>query len=139
MTVEVIEDSRNRGGTLTLDAQQFAKQITSVELEPSEDTEGDSVETLSGARIEADEVTSWTLNLGAIQDFTDPAGLVEFARANAGELIAFTWAPNGATGPSYAGTVRVRAMTIGGEVAARLTSTKGWPVIGQPDVTYPGP
>lgn len=138
MTVETIEDSRNRGGTLTIDAQAFAKQVTSVELEPSEDTEGDSVETLSGAKIEPDEVTTWALNLGAIQDFDDPAGLVEFARANAGDVVAFSWQPNG-DGPTYSGTVRVRAMTIGGEVAARLTSTKSWPVIGDPAVAYPGP
>lgn len=136
MTVGPIEDSRNKGGTLTVDAQPFAKQVTSVSLEPSEDTEGDPVEVLSGDTIEADEVTSWELNLGAIQDFDDPAGLVEFARANAGDLVPFSWRPN-ATGPTYSGTVRVRALTIGGDVAVRLTSSKAWPVIGEPTVSYP--
>ena len=131
MTVSAIEDSRLKGGTLTLDAQPFGKQMTSVSLEPSEAEEGESIETLTGATVEPDEVTSWVLNLGAIQDFDDPAGFVEFARANKGEIVPFTWDPN-AGGPSYTGTVRVRAVTIGGDVATRLTSTKAWPVIGEP-------
>lgn len=140
MTVGAIEDSRLKGGTLTIDGHQFAKQMTSVSLEPSEADEGEAIETLSGATIDADEVTSWVLNLGAVQDFDDPAGFVEFARANKGELVAFTWKPNSTEdSPSYAGTVRVRAVTIGGDVATRLTATKGWPVIGEPAVTYPAP
>lgn len=135
-----IEDSRLKGGTLTLDAQPFAKQMTSVSLEPSEDTEGDPVETLDGSTIEADEVTSWVLNLGAIQDFDDPAGFVEFARAQRGELVPFSWKPNNtAEAPTYTGTVRVRAVTIGGDVAGRLTTSKAWAVVGEPTATYPTP
>jgi|SRR5690349_6180002 len=135
MTVGAIEDSRLSGGVLTVDAQEFAKQMTSVQLTPSTDTDGDPVETLSGAKIEADEVTSWELELGAIQDFVDPAGFVEFARANAGQLVSFSWQPN-STGPTYTGTVRVRAVAIGGEVKSRLNTDGKWPVIGDPNVTY---
>lgn len=137
MTVGAIEDSRNKGGTLTLDAQPFGKQMTSVSLEPSEDTEGEAVETLSGATVEPDEVTSWVLNLGAIQDFDDPAGFVAFAMANKGELVPFSWQPNATGAPTYTGTVRVRAVTIGGDVATRLSTTKAWPVIGEPTPSYP--
>lgn len=136
MTVSAIEDSRLKGGTLTVDGQQFAKQMTSVSLEPSEAEEGEHIETLSGATSEPDEVTTWVLNLGAIQDFDDPQGFVEYARANKGELVSFTWLPNAVGAPSYAGTVRVRAVTIGGDVATRLTTTKAWPVIGEPTPTY---
>lgn len=138
MTVGTIEDSRIKGGTLTVDAQEFAKQVTECTLEPAEREEGERIETMSGATVEPDELTDWTLNLGAIQDFTDPAGLVEFARANAGELVPFTWTPN-ADGPTYSGTVRVRALPIGGAVATRLTTSKGWPVTSLDTPTYPGP
>lgn len=138
MTVGPIEDSRLKAGTLTVDGQPFARQMTSVSLEPSEEEEGEAIETLSGATVEPDEVTSWVLNLGAVQDFDDPAGFVEFARANKGDTVAFTWEPN-TGGPAYSGTVKVRAVTIGGDVATRLTTTKAWPVIGEPTVTYPGP
>lgn len=135
-----ITDSRNKGGTLTLDALPFAKQTTSVALTPSADETGDELETLSGDRVEPDETTSWVLNIGVVQDFTDPAGFVEFCRANAGDVVPFTWAPNGATGPSYSGMVKVRAVEIGGDVNSRLTTTTGgWPITGQPEVDYPGP
>ena len=140
MTVGAIEDSRLSGGALTIDGQQFAKQMTAVTLTPSTDEDGDPVETLSGATIEPDEVTSWTLDLGAVQDFDDPAGFVEYARANAGEIVTFTWEPNaGAESPAYNGQVRVRAVPIGGNVKERLTTDASWPVVGDPAVTYPGP
>lgn len=139
MTVGAIEDSRLKGGTLTLDGQQFGKQMTSVSLEPSENTEGEDVETLTGATLSAEETTSWALNLGAIQDFDDPLGFVEFARANAGEDVAFSWLPNAAGAPTYSGTVKVRAVTIGGDVATRLTTTKAWPVVGDIAPAYPAP
>lgn len=133
-----ITDSRNKGGELTLDAQPFAKQLTSVELAPDTDEDGDAVETLDGSQILPDETTSWTLELGAIQDFDDPAGFVEFARANAGDVVPFTWRPNDG-GPTYSGSVKVRAVTIGGDVNARLSSTASWPVQGVPAVAYPTP
>lgn len=136
MTVEAIEDSRLSSGTLTLDGQPFAKQATTVTLNPSTDEDGDAVETLSGATIEPDEVTTWELNIGAVQDFDDPAGFVEFSRANKGDIVAFSWQPN-AAGPTYTGQVRVRAVPIGGEVKSRLNTTGSWPVIGEPTVTYP--
>lgn len=136
MTAELIEDSRLSGGTLTIDAVAFAKQMTSVGLTPTTSTNGDAVETLSGATIDPDEVTAWTLDVGAIQDFDDPAGFVEFARANAGQLVPFSWKPNAAGAPTYAGTVRVRAVAIGGQVATRLTNTTSWPVIGDYTTTY---
>lgn len=136
MTVEVIEDSRLRGGMLTLDAVEHAKQFTSVALTPSTTSTGDDVETLSGATIEAEETTSWVLDVGAIQDFDDPAGFVEFARANAGQLVPFSWKPNAVGAPTYAGTVRVRAVAIGGNVNTRLTNSTSWPVIGDYTTTY---
>lgn len=133
----MIEDSRLKGGTLTLDAvATFAKQMTSVVLTPSTETDGEPVETLDGSRIEADEKSNWTLELGAIQDFTDPAGFVEWSRANGGDEVPFTWEPNQDGAPSYAGVVKVRPVPIGGNVAERLTTTASWPLVGDPTPTY---
>jgi hypothetical protein len=132
-----IVESRNKTGTLTLDALPFQSQATNVTLEPSVDAEGDRLEVLSGDTIEPDEVESWTLNIEAVQDFDDPAGFVKFAKDNAGEIVPFTWAPTGATGPEYAGSVRVRAVRIGGDVNARLTTPAEWPVVGAVTDTYP--
>lgn len=134
-----ITDSRNKGGTLTLDAQPFAKQMTSVALTPATDEEGDAVEALDGSTIDPDEVTSWALDLGAIQDFTDAAGFVQFAFENAGDVVPFAWAPRGADGPTFSGNVKVRAVTIGGGVNTRLTSDTSWPVQGLPTWTPDAP
>jgi hypothetical protein len=127
-----ITDSRNKGGTLSLDGQPFAKQMTAVTLTPATAEEGDPVETLDGSTITADEVSSWTLELGAIQDFTDPAGFVRFCFDNAGDVVAFAWSPNGATGPDFTGSCKVRPVAIGGDVNARLTATVSFAVEGTP-------
>jgi hypothetical protein len=137
MTVGTIEDSRLKGGVLTLGGTSFAKQATSVQLVPSTETDGEPIETLSGATISAGETYTWALNIGMVQDFTDPAGLVEYLRSNAGTEVAYTWEPN-ADGPAYAGDVKVRPTTIGGEVAVRLSSEVELPVVGElADPVYP--
>jgi hypothetical protein len=131
----IVED-RLKSGTLTLDALPFATQATNVNLEPKTDEEGDQLEVLSGDTIEPDDVTTWTLNITAIQDFDDEAGFVEFCRANAGDVVPFSWRPN-AAGVTYAGDVKIRPVTIGGDVNARLTTGAAFPLVGDPDPTYP--
>lgn len=131
-----ITDSRNKTGTLTLDALPFATQATAVSLVPSTDEEGDAVETLSGDTISPDDVTTWTLNITAIQDFEDAAGLLEFLRANAGEEVPFNWKPTAAAIPNWTGTVKVRPTVIGGNVNERLTSEIVLPVTVGPTPDY---
>jgi hypothetical protein len=129
MTLAAIEDSRQRGGTLALDNEQFEKQHTDVALNPSVNGAGDPVETLSGAVLSAPETYSWVLALGYIQDFTDPAGIVMTLRAKAGQEVPFSWTPNGEAGPTFTGTVKMRPASIGGTVATRLTGTVDLPVL----------
>lgn len=134
-----ITDSRLKAGTLTLDEAgspvSFASQATNVRLVPKTDEDGDELEVLSGDTIEPDDVTSWTLNITAVQDFDDAAGFVAYCLANAGTVVAFTWAPN-ATGVSYEGTCKIRPVEIGGDVNARNTTGAEFPVIGSPTPTY---
>lgn len=137
MTLAAIEDSRVRGGVLTLDSNAFEKQINEVSLVPDTSTDGDDVEVLSGAILKAEEVTAWSLNLGLIQDFDDPDGLVEYLRANYGQTVAYSWEPNSVGAPTYAGECKLRPTTIGGGVRVRLTSTVELPVVGDPTPTYP--
>ena len=133
----IVED-RLKSGTLTLDALPFATQATNVNLSPDTDEEGDALEVLSGDTIEPDDVTTWTLNITAIQDFDDPAGFVAFCLSNAGDVVPFVWKPN-AAGVSYGGTCKIRPVEIGGDVNARLTTAATFPVVGEPTPTYPGP
>lgn len=130
-----ITESRLKGGSITIDALVFSSQPNSIELEPSTDEEGDQIEVLSGETIDPEEISSWELNLGVIQDFDDPDGLVEFARANAGEVVPFILKPNAGV-LTYEGTVRVRAIKIGGTVNTRLLSEVTWPVITGPTPDY---
>lgn len=132
-----ITESRLKAGTLTLDATPFATQATNVRLEPETEEVGEPVETLSGDEITADDETSWSLVIGAVQDFDDAAGFVAFATDNAGQVVTFDWAPSGAAGTSYTGSVRVRPVTIGGDVNVRLTTEATWPLEGAPTPTYP--
>lgn len=134
----MITESRNKNGTLTLDALAFASQATNVRLVPDTDEAGDVLETLSGDTSQADDETSWSLVIGAVQDFDDPAGFVAFAFNNANELVPFSWQPN-ADSPTYTGNVRVRPVEIGGDVNKRLTTEAEWPINGQPVATYPVP
>lgn len=133
-----ITESRLKAGLLTIDGQQFATQATNVRLVPRTDDRGDTLEVLSGDTITPDEQTSWSLVIVAVQDFDEPAGFLNYALANAGEVVAYTWRPS-AAGVSYAGTVKVRPLEIGGDVNARLTSDAEWACQQAPTPTYPGP
>lgn len=137
MTTPEIVESRVRRGTLTLDGVAFATQATNVRLEPSTDTQGDTLEVLSGDQLTPDEETTWSLVIVALQDFDEAAGFVAFALDRAGDLIPFVWSPNDVAGSvSFAGTARVRPVPIGGDVNSRLTTTATWPLEGAPTPTW---
>jgi hypothetical protein len=134
-----ITQSRLKNGTLTIGGVAFATQARNVTLSPDVAEQGDSLEVLSGDTILPEETTSWSMGIEAIQDFTDSAGFIAYAMTNAGDTVSFSWAPSGADGPTYTGLVKVRAVEIGGDVAAQLTTSAEWPVQGQPVVSYPTP
>lgn len=133
-----INDDRLRGGVLTIDGVEYASQATEVRLVPDTDEVGDPLEVLSGAQITADDETSWTLRITAVQDFDNPAGFVAFAMREAGTVVPYSWRPN-ATGVTYAGTVKVRPVEVGGDVNKRLTTGGSWPCQQAPTPTYPAP
>jgi len=113
-------DSRLKTGTLTLGAVSFAGQSTSVELTPPKSKTSGSDEVLDGTVL-GDDTSSdpWVLAIEAIQDFTDPAGLLKFLFDNEGDTVTYSWKPN-ATGPTFTGSVVVVSGGIGGAVATRL-------------------
>lgn len=137
-----ITESRLKNGTLTLDAISFATQATNVRLVPSTDVTGDTLEVLSGDTILGTDETTWSLVITAVQDFDNAAGFVNFAMANAGDVVPFVWEPNSPTGDavgagvSYSGSVRVRPVEVGGDVNSRLTTDAEWPLQGAPTATY---
>lgn len=137
MSIPATEDSRQFGGLLTLNALPFSKQMFSVELAPAVASEGERLELLNGNVLGADERTEWTLTVGAVQDFDDPLGFLEFCRANANETVPFVWEPNATDAPTFAGTLTVRAGKYGGATRIRLTSDVAFPVVTLDDPVYP--
>lgn len=111
-------------------AVDFSCQPTNVRITPSYDSSGDPVETLCGDTLAEDESRSDALNITAIQDFTDPDGFIKWAWDNDLAVAAFEWKPTGVTGPTFTGSVKVKAPEVGGDVNKRLTSDLEWSVVG---------
>lgn len=131
-----IKESKLKNGTLSFGGAtpiDFACQATNVRLTPSFD-EGDVTETLCGDSITGDIKTTWVLAGTSIQDFDDPAGFQMYAFSLNGENVPFTWKPN-TTGGTWSGTVRVKALEIGGDVNTRLTTDFEWSISGAPVLT----
>lgn len=122
-----VTTSKLKLGTLTLDGVSFATQATNVRLVPPDKPSGDDVgEVLSGDPLPPESEEKWTMAIEAVQDFTDAAGFVNFTWVNQGEVVAYVWAPQGASGPSFAGSVTVWPVELGGEVNKRLTTEAEW-------------
>ena len=130
-----ITESKLKSGVLTLDGTDFSCQPTNVRVTPSHSEDGDAVETLCGDELGADLNRSDVLAMTSIQDFTDTAGLQKFSWDNDGTTVPFSWQPQGASGPTFAGNVSVRALEVGGDVNKRLTVDVEWPCVGTPTWT----
>lgn len=130
-----ITDSRLKEGTLTIDGDAFATQATNVRLTPRTDETGDRLEVLSGDTVDPEDETTWSLVIDAVQDFDDPAGFVNFALQNAGEVVAYSWQPN-PDAVTYSGNVKVRPVEIGGDVNTRNTTSAEWPCQETPTAVY---
>jgi hypothetical protein len=124
-------DSRQGPGTLTLDANEFNTQAAAVKLTPAAESE-DGTPTLAAPDPAPLTTISWALNIDAIQDFTEAAGLVNFLMDNSLAEVPFTWVPLTSDGTSYEGTVQIVPIEIGGDVAVQTVTSVELPVIGTP-------
>lgn len=129
-----IRESKLKSGTLTFTVGggtplAFTCQATNVRISPKHDEDGDTLETLCGDVLGAEETRTDSLLITAVQDFDDPAGFQSFSWDNDRTPAEFSWKPN-ATGPTYTGTVKVRALEVGGDVNKRLTVDAEWPCVG---------
>jgi hypothetical protein len=69
----------------------------------------------------------------AVQDWESAEGFIEFCRENDGDTVTFEWVPSTTLGITYSGSVQVRAVEFGGDVARQNTSDFEFPVVG--DIT----
>lgn len=145
MTIAATEDSRQHSGTLTFTTtddvpvvKSFEKQVFTCELNPAIESKGDELTMLNGNVLGADEVVKWTLKIGAVQDFMDPQGFLEFCRERALQRVGFEWVPNDdVDSPTISGDLTIRPGKYGGATKLRLTSEIEFPVLGDADVVHP--
>lgn len=138
----MIVESRVKSGVLTLGTapgNDFSCQPTNIRVTPTTDDDGDPVETLCGDMIPAGKKESWVLAGTAIQDFDSPTGFLSYCYDNALETVPFTWQPNIAGAPTWAGNVVIEALEEGGDVNTRITTDFEFDVAGKPTRTYDTP
>lgn len=128
-------DSRLGPGTITFDStNDFSTQAAAVKLTPSVDT-ADGTPTLAVPEPAPLSTINWALNIDAIQDFTEAAGLVNYLMDNALSEVPFLWTPDTADGTAYAGTVQIIPIEIGGDVAVQVVTSVELPLVGAPTRT----
>ncbi|MGO2091381.1 MAG: hypothetical protein ACTH34_05875 [Microbacterium gubbeenense] len=123
-------------GTLTLgatgDMRQFAAHTTATSLVPSY-SDGDVLNLLDGStETEVDEET-WALK-GTFRQQLETDAIEDWCLTNAGEEMTFTFTPVDSVSKSYTGTVKIRAVNIGGDVKTKNTSDFSFPLNGRPTI-----
>lgn len=141
-----INDSRLKGGTLTLGATpgelDMSCQITNVRITSAYSDDGNAVTTLCGDSLPAPrKLDGHKLEGTFIQDFDVAAGVVAYVWANDLKTVAFEYVPDATGAPTVTGSVLIEIPgdTYGGDVNARLTSDFAWTMQGKPTFTPAAP
>lgn len=127
-------DSRLGPGTLKLEANEFNTQVAACRLTPSVDS-ADGTPTLAVPDPAPETTISWALNIDAIQDFEEAAGLVNYLMDNALSEVPFEWVPLTSDGTEYSGVVQIVPIEVGGDVAVQVVTSVELPLVGQPTRT----
>lgn len=101
--------------------QEFGSQITNARIEPSVDEE-DNIPVLSGEEVDGEETESWILAGSFLQDYSGIESTLVWCKTNSGTVLPFTFVPNAEEGLQIKGTVKVRAVQIGGDVKTKNTT-----------------
>ncbi len=110
-------------------------QVREVTLNPDFD-EGDDDQTLCGDAVSGEDTTTWKFEGELYQDWTS-TGINKWSFDHNGQEVAFTWTPKTASGPSFAGTLKMRALPFGGKTREKLLAEFEWKVVGSPTPTWP--
>jgi hypothetical protein len=126
-----VVDARVKKGSLTLGGDTYSCQPTNVTIAP--DHEGnaeDTVEVLCGDTLVDATGTTLIANLTmtAIQDWTNSAGLIAFSWDQDNVENDFEWQPSADAQDKWVGKVVPEALTVGGDVGARITSDAEWKI-----------
>lgn len=104
--------------------QEFGAQVTTVAVEPSY-SDGDRQVVLSGDVDQEEAEWEGTLTGEFFQDY-GMESLLRWTWDNDGQTLPFKFVPHSASGLEVSGNVKVRPVTIGGEVDTENTSEFEW-------------
>lgn len=110
--------------------QEWGGQVRAVSLVPEYDQE-DAIDVLSGEKMDGDETKTETLSGTVLDDFSAVGSIWVYCKENEGTVQPFVWEPNSVDGTlRITGTVRVRQISLGGDVNTRTENDFEFPVIG---------
>lgn len=117
-----IKSYRQGPGTVTIGSGplDISCQITNALVECNVDT-SDSVDVLCGEQLAGDDTYTWTFKGNVVQDI-DAAGFVAYTWANKGTFQPFKFVPSTAAGRQVSGFIKIRPITLGGDVKSRPQS-----------------
>lgn len=120
-----IQSSKLGPGRLKLGStgteQEFGTQCTAVALEPDVE-EGDELTVLSGDVLDGDDEYTYNLTGTALQDYSGMTSWIVWCKENQGVVLPFEFVPNNEAGLAVTGSVKIRAVKIGGDVKERNES-----------------
>ena len=129
-----IKSQKLTKGLLTLGeagtSQEWGGQVRAVSLTPEYDQE-DPIDVLSGEKLDGDETKTETLSGTVLDDFSAVGSIWVWCKENEGDIVPFIWEPNSTDGTlRITGSIRVRQISLGGDVNTRTENDFEFPVIG---------
>ncbi|WLV27491.1 tail tube protein [Pseudomonas phage Hadban] len=110
---------------------EWGGQVRAVSLAAEYDAE-DNIPVLSGEEIAGDETKTETLSGTVLDDYSATGSIWLFAKQNEGKELPFIWEPNSVDGGiRIKGTVKMRQLSLGGDVKTRNENDFEFPVIGE--------
>lgn len=110
-----------------------AAQITSAVVDFDVDAD-DDLPVLSGEVLAGEETYTFTLAVSLLQDLA-ATGLVAWSWDNKGTVVPFEYVPNTAHDRRVTGQIKVRPISVGGEVKAKATSDVEFQGVGFPELS----
>lgn len=109
---------------------EWGGQVRAVTLGAEYDQE-DPIDVLSGEKLDGDETKTETLSGTVLDDFSAQGSIWVFCKQNEGKILPFVWEPNSTDGTlRITGEIRVRQISLGGDVNTRTENDFEFPVIG---------
>lgn len=110
--------------------KEFATDLSKTALTPSTDSE-DDVPMLDGSNMSGEDTTTWALSGTMYQNY-DFDSLEKWCFDHRGEELPFVFVPNNAGGIDWSGVIKIRPITVGGDVKKKNTSDFEFPLVGEP-------